>query len=180
MPRFLACALAALGIVWAGSLPVGAQATGKTRVMVRVVSRDAKVVGSSIGGAQITIRDAQTGRVLAEGKQLGGTGSTDRIMRQPRLRDAVVYGTEDAASFTAELELSRPTEVEIEARGPLAIPHAIQTASKRLLLVPGRDISGEGILLELHGLIVEILNREEVERLRPGESADLRARVRLM
>lgn len=175
--RALGVSLLALALF--ASLPA-AEPPAKTRITVRVVSRDAKVIGTGVGGVLVTLRDAETGAVLAEGKQLGGTGSTDRIMRQPHTRDALVYGSEDAAGFTAELVLRRPTTVEIVARGPLGIPHAIQTASKRLLLVPGRHIEGEGILLELHGFIVEIVNRKQVEAMHPGESVELRARVRLM
>ena len=40
-----------------------------TRVMVRAVARDAKIIGSGVGGALIRIVNAATGEVLAEGKQ---------------------------------------------------------------------------------------------------------------
>ena len=57
-----------------------------TKVLVRVVSKDAKVIGSGVGGASVRIVNARTGETLAQGKQEGGTGDTDRIMEQPRRR----------------------------------------------------------------------------------------------
>ncbi|HXG59306.1 MAG TPA: hypothetical protein VNL91_09810 [Thermoanaerobaculia bacterium] len=147
-----------------------------TRVTVRAISRDAKVIGDGVGGARITIRDAATGRVLASGVQRGNTGDTKRIMQEPRTRDAVVYGTEGAAAFHASLDLDRPTNVEIVAEGPLGFPQAMQRASKRMLLVPGQHIEGEGILLEIHGLIVEITAPAEAKA---GEPVAVRARVRM-
>ncbi len=80
-----------------------------TKVIVRVVSKDAKVVGSGVGGAFVRIKDVETEEILAEGKQLGGTGDTDRIMVQPRRRGEVLYGTPDAAFFQTDLLLGKPT-----------------------------------------------------------------------
>lgn len=127
-----------------------------TVVTVRAISRDAKVLGDGVGGARITIREAATGKVLASGTQTGGTGDTKRIMQEPRARGAVVYGSEGAAAYRATLDLSGPTVVEITAEGPLAYPQAMQKASKTLLLLPGRHIEGEGVLLEIAGFIVDV------------------------
>lgn len=129
-----------------------------TRITVRAVSRDAKVIGDGVGGARITIRDAATGNVLASGVQRGGSGETTRIMQEPRTRGAVVYGTENAASFRATLDLGGPTRVEIIAEGPLQYPQAMQRVSTTMLLLPGQHIEGEGILLEIPGYVVDILS----------------------
>ena len=151
-------ALAALAVVaFAASLtpsPASAQAT--TKILVRVTSHDAKVIGSGVGGARVTIRDFQTGAILAEGIQEGSTGNTSAIMVTPRERGATVYGTDGAAGYLATLELSQPTMIEITAEGPLGTPHAIQRASKTMLAVPGRDVLGEGVLIELIGFTVEL------------------------
>ena len=64
-----------------------------TTVMVRVIAHDAKIIGSGVGGARVTIRDAQTGYTLASGLQVGGTGDTRSIMITPRERGATVYAT---------------------------------------------------------------------------------------
>ena len=75
--------------------PLASYAQTPTRVMVRVASHDAKIIGSGVGGARVTIRDQRTGSVLAEGIQEGGTGNTSLIMGT-RERGASVYDTEVA------------------------------------------------------------------------------------
>jgi hypothetical protein len=128
----------------------------QTKLLVRVASHDAKLIGSGVGGARVTIRDFRTGAILADGIQEGSTGNTNAIMVTPRERGATVYGTDGAAGFLATLELSQPTMIEITAEGPLGTAHAIQRASKTMLAVPGRDVLGEGIFLELLGFTVEL------------------------
>jgi len=128
-----------------------------TTVTVRAVSRDAKILGDGVGGARITIREADTGRVLATGLQQGNTGETKRIMQEPRARNATVYATDGAAAFRATLDLAAPAKVEIIAEGPLKYPQAMQRVARTMWLVPGRDIEGEGILLEIPGFIVDVL-----------------------
>lgn len=142
-----------------GMLAMTVSAT-PTQITVRAISRDAKVIGDGVGGARITIRDVATGRVLASGVQRGGSGETKRIMQEPRTRGSVVYGTENAASFRATLDLDRPTRVEITAEGPLGYPQAMQRVSTTMLLLPGQHIEGEGVLLEIPGYIVDVLSFE--------------------
>ena len=77
--------------------------------------------------------------------------------RLSRVRGATVYNTPDAAGFLAVLNLDKPTVVEISAEGPLGSPQADQRATKTMLLVPGEDVMGEGVLLEIHGFIVKML-----------------------
>ena len=151
-----------------------------TRVIVRVVSKDAKVVGSGVGGAFIRIKNVETGEILAEGKQLGGTGNTDRIMVQPRRRGEVLYGTSDAAFFQADLLLDKPTQVEIYTEAPLGFPHNIQKGSKTLTLIPGKHILGEGVVIQLNGLIVNILNPSSKESLKKGEEVAVRVEIRML
>lgn len=152
----------------------------ETTVVVRAVANDAKVIGSGVGGARITIRDAGTGEVLARGLQEGETGSTERIMRAPRERGATVYGTEDAAKFRTTISLRRPTRVEVVAEGPLGTPHAAQRASRTMLLVPGRDVTGEGVVLELYGLTVRVERPAESVEIAAGEALSVRAHVEML
>jgi hypothetical protein len=151
-----------------------------TKVTVRVVSRDAKVIGFGVGGAFIRIKNLETGEILAQGKQEGGTGDTDRIMVKPRRREEPLYGTPDAASYQAGVLLDKPTQVEIFAEAPLAYPHALQKGSKTLTLIPGKHISGEGVIIELNGLIVNILNPSPKESLMRGKEIVVRAEVRML
>ena len=109
-----------------------------TKIIVRVVAKDSKVIGSGVGGALVRIRNLETGEILAQGKQEGGTGDTERIMVGPRRRGEIIYGTSGAAFFQAEIPLERPTQAEIYTEAPLAYPHAIQKGSKTLTLIPGK------------------------------------------
>jgi len=151
-----------------------------TKVTVRVVARDAQVIGSGVGGALVRIKNLETGEILAEGRQEGGAGSTDRIMVQPRQRGETIYGTIGTAFFEAKIPLERPTQVEIYAEAPLAYPQSIQKGSKTLILVPGKHILGDGVIIELNGLIVNILNPSPKESLRKGEGALVRAEIRML
>jgi len=151
-----------------------------TKITVRVVSRDSKVIGSGVGGAFVRIKNLETGEILAQGKQEGGTGDTDRIMVQPRRRGELLYGTPDAAFFQAEIFLDKPTQVGIYTEAPLGFPHAIQRGSKTLTLIPGKHLLGEGVIIELNGLIVNILSPSTKESLKKGERVLVRAEIRML
>ena len=88
--------------------PLAAQdTTVPTEIRVHVVSRDAKLIGTTVGGVWISIRDAASGRTLAEGLHTGGTGDTRRIMQTPRLRDSTLFTTDGAAHFSATIPLAQ-------------------------------------------------------------------------
>jgi hypothetical protein len=179
-PTILALAVTGGAMLLIGC-EAGAEAEAQavpTRVMVRVVSRDAKIIGSGVGGATVRIENVETGEVLAEGKQAGGTGDTRRIMSTPRERDMTVYGTEGAGGYLAQLSLSAPTRVRITGSGPLDYPQATQSASKTILLVPGEHVEGDGVVLELHGFIVEVQSPEAGSEI--GDRLEVTARVRMM
>ena len=151
-----------------------------TKVTVRVVARDAQVIGSGVGGALVRIKNLETGEILAEGKQEGGAGSSDRIMVQPRQRGETIYGTIGTAFFEAKIPLERPTQVEIYAEAPLAYPQSIQKGSKTLILVPGKHILGDGVIIELNGLIINILTPSPKESLKKGEGVLVRVEIRML
>lgn len=150
-----------------------------TTLVIRATSRDAKIIGTHVGGATIDVYNAGTNELLAAGRQMGGTGSTDAIIREPHARHGTVYDTADAASFLATILLDETTMVRIEAEGPFDFPEAGGKASKTLLVVPGKDVRGEGILLEVHGFIVEILDAEVRPGSETGERLWVRARLRM-
>jgi predicted alpha/beta hydrolase len=52
-----------------------------TMLTVRTRAKDAKFIGSSMGGSYITVRNAQSDELLAEGYTEGSTGNTSRIMK---------------------------------------------------------------------------------------------------
>ena len=151
-----------------------------TRVMIRVASHDAKIIGSAVGGARITVRDARTGSLLARGVQEGGSGDTRRLVIEARTRGQRVFDTEGAAGFLAELELTRPTQVRIEAEGPLGTPHASQRVSRTMLLVPGHHVLGDGVVLELYGFTVDLLEPSADLHDAAGTEIAVRARVTML
>lgn len=160
-------------------LPAPAQDAVPTQVVVRALSNDAKIIQDPVGGARITIENVETGEVLAEGRQTGDSGSTEKIMRQPHERGATIYDVPGAAKYETTVALEAPTRVRITAEGPLDYPQALQTTSKTVTLIPGEDVTGDGITLTLHGFIVEVLSPTAAD-VAPGERVPVRARVRMM
>ena len=178
--RFLVVFLVSVNIVFLSAPPSFSADKISTKIIVRVVSKDAKVIGSGVGGAFVRIRNLETGEVLAQGKQEGGTGDTDRIMVQLHKRGEPLYGTPDAAFYQTEILLDKPTQVEIYTEAPLGYPHNIRRGSKTLTLIPGKHILREGVVIELNGLIVNILSPSTEGRLKKGEEVLVRAEVRML
>lgn len=128
-----------------------------TKVIVRAKSKDAKFIGSSMGGALVIIRDKATNEILARGKTEGSTGNTNLIMNSPPERYKPV-AVDDTAKFTAEIDLEEPTFVRIEILAPFNKKQASVTASTEVWLIPGKNILGDGIILEIPGFVVDIIN----------------------
>lgn len=139
-----------------------------TSLSVMVQSRDAKFIGSGVGGTRIIVENADTGEVLAQGVTEGGTGDTDLIMRQPRDRETSLI-TPEAARFSTELDLAAPSRIRVTAYGPLAYPDSANTTSVTQWLFPGQDRDAEAsLVLEMPGLIVDPDDMPAVVRLENG------------
>lgn len=151
-----------------------------TTVLVRVVAQGAMVLGREVGGARITITDVTTGQVLATGVQQGEAGDQNQIMRTPRMMEEPIYSTRPSAALTTTLYIQQPTLVEISAEGPLAYPGAIQKTSQTLLLIPGQSLTQDGIVLHLHGYLVQIERPKPSEALIARDDVKLRASVRTL
>ena len=124
-----------------------------TSITLRVRAHDAKFIGSHVGEMNVVIDDADTGAWLASGRIAGGTGDTERLMQTPATRNMPLANAESAA-YTATLKLERPTRIRIRATGPLGQPDAVQELSVTAWVVPGGNIDGDGLVLNLPGLIV--------------------------
>ena len=128
-----------------------------TEIEVRVLSKGAKFVGTSMGGVLVTLRDAQTQELLASGVAQGSTGDTERIMKAPQPHHAPV-STPDAAVFRATLDLGAPRLVEVAASGPLGQRQAANRVTSTMWVVPGKHVKGgDGWRLELPGFAVDVL-----------------------
>ena len=131
-----------------------------TQVDVRVIAKDGKYLGDDIGGALVTIHDAQTGELLARGTTSGGSGQQNLMDICVTRSD--VLPVDEASVFTASLDLDEPRLIRVTAYGPLAAQQSANTVSLTQWIYPGKNISGGakggGFLLEIPGLVVQILN----------------------
>lgn len=128
----------------------------ETKIVIRAKARDAKFIGSSLGGAYVIIRNKVNQQILAEGKTTGSTGNTDLIMKNPRMRSSSIADAQ-TAGFLAKIDIEEPTFVSIEVVSPFNHRQAQAKVSTELWLIPGRDILGDGIILEIPGFIIDIL-----------------------
>jgi hypothetical protein len=93
-----------------------------------------------------------------------------------RRRGEAIPTSQGASLYTANLELSEPRLIEVTAFGPLAAPGSANTVSATQWIVPGRNIDqGDGFLLELPGLVVQIL--DPPTHYMPEQLSELRIRV---
>ncbi|MGG7438332.1 hypothetical protein [Chryseobacterium arthrosphaerae] len=136
-----------------GNLMVSAT---ETKVMIRAKARDAKFIGTSLGGAHIIVRNKLNGKILAEGNTTGSTGNTDLIMKTPKIRGNSI-ADEQTGGFIANIDIDEPTFVTVEVISPLNSRQAQATVTTELWLIPGKDILGEGLILEIPGYIIDIL-----------------------
>jgi hypothetical protein len=153
-----------------------------TEIVVRVMAKDGKFVGTSMGGAQIVLRDADSGEILAQGLTSGGTGSTPKIMTIPHTgREAL--SDPDAAKYAVTLDLQRPTRIMVTATGPMNPKEAAMTVSSTQWVVPGKSLNGgDGWVLELRGFAVSLISAPpaEVSIGEAGQKIPLKAKVTLM
>ena len=163
-----------------------------TTITVRVIARGGKFLGDDIGGAEITIRDARSGALLASGRTHGGSGPaalmTTALTRNQPIPVADPPGN-NACRFDATLALETPRLVEISAYGPLAAPQSANRVSATTWIYPGRNISAgagereDGFLLEIPGLMVQVLNPPAhylPSRPNPADGIPIRANVTMM
>lgn len=128
----------------------------ETKVMIRAKAKDAKFIGSSLGGAHVIVRKKLNQKILAEGNTTGSTGNTDLIMKTPKVRGNSI--TDDqTGGFVATIDIDEPTFVTVEVISPLNSRQAQAMVSTELWLIPGKNILGEGIILEIPGYIIDIL-----------------------
>ncbi|MFT4668425.1 MAG: hypothetical protein ACI8YQ_001562 [Polaribacter sp.] len=128
----------------------------ETKIIVRAKAKDAKFIGSSLGGAYVIIKNKMTDEILAKGKTEGSTGNTDLIMKSPKER-GVSISDENTAKFMASIDIDEPIFISIEVYSPINNKQARVNASTELWLIPGKHILGDGIIIEIPGFIIDIL-----------------------
>ncbi len=151
----------------------------ETEVMIRAQSKDAKFIGTSLGGARIIVKDESTGKILAQGVTQGSTGDTEIIMNSPLIRGKRL-SDENTAGFLARLDIQEPVFVTIEALGPVSKKQAAVKTSTQQWIIPGKHIRGEGIILEIPGFVVDILSPQTHESIGANTDIEITANVVMM
>lgn len=127
-----------------------------TKLVIRVKAKDAKFIGTGIGGALVVIRDHLTGALLAHGNTHGASGSTEVIMKTPLVRGKSQVDAQTAL-YEATLDINDPLLVDIEVLAPVNRRNAAVKGTTQLWLIPGKHIAGDGVIIELSGYILDIL-----------------------
>tara|TARA_R110002050_G_scaffold71891_3_gene154699 strand:- start:86257 stop:87009 length:753 start_codon:yes stop_codon:yes gene_type:complete len=141
--------LSAIGI----TLSANSFAT-ETQVMIRAKAVDAKYIGTSVGGVKVVVEDAETGEILDQGWIKGDTGSTNTLIKDPISRGQVLTD-ETTAGFLAKVDITSPRLLRFKLIGPYAFRQSLQEATVTSWVIPGKDILGDGITLNIPGFIVD-------------------------
>lgn len=126
----------------------------ETQIMVRALAVDAKFIGSSVGGVKAIIEDAETGEILDQGWIKGDTGSTATIIKEPIHRGQQL-ADDKTAGFLAKVDISSPRLLRFKLIGPYGFRQALQESTTTSWVIPGKDILGDGITLDMSGFIVD-------------------------
>jgi len=132
---------------------VGAAHAEPTEIVVRVLAKDAKFVGTETGGVQVTLRDADTDEVLSQGMTAGTTGNTPKIMTNGRARRDTL-SDEGSARYSAILDIHRPRRVTATITDLRLPKDAAITVSSTQWILPGKSVGGDGWVLELPGFAI--------------------------
>jgi hypothetical protein len=148
--------------------------TASTSITVRVQAKGGKFLADDIGGSEVTIRDAQTGELLASGLALGtDSGNLSTTYTPNASLSAIVtppvppatqptliqWLSPDAGTsgLTVSLPISRPTLLAISAFGPMGGLQSAHRATATQWIVPGQTLNqGPGFVVELPGLLVQV------------------------
>jgi len=143
-----------------------------TSVLIRVQALGGKFLGPDIGYSLVTIRDAVTGEVLAQGVASGDSGvlTTNTAPSAPpagATTNTVITGmsfqwlSPDAgtAGFRTTLDLDVPLLVDISAAALInGLPSSEHVTSARMWLTPGVNFTADpGLVLVMPGLNVQFL-----------------------
>lgn len=141
-----------------------------TKILVRVQALGGKFLGDDIGGAVITIRDVQSGELLASGPTRGDSGNLSAkysagaslcTLVTPTAKGPMVQWLSPdkaTAHFTAVLQLERPRLLEVSAFGPLGGLQSAHRVAVTEWFVPGQSVNGPpGLVLVIPGLLVQVM-----------------------
>lgn len=160
-----------------------------TQLQVWVQARGGKFLGDDIGGAWVTVRDSQTGELLADGATSGDSGqlvpdyvpgASQRPIITPGSAPTISWLVPQSttASFRVELRLRHPTMLEIAVFGALG---GLQTAHRAVATqwaLPGDQLT---VSIEISGLILQVMEPvTHLELPSVGLPVSLQAKVAMM
>ncbi len=151
-----------------------------TKLVVRVKGKDAKFIGTNIGGALVTVRNNQTGELLASGYTEGGSGNTKLLMETAHKRGDRL--TDDkTAKFETLVDIKEPVLADVQVKAPAHLRNAAFNGSVQVWLIPGKDIDGEGLVIELPGFILDVLSPglHQILPFAEGKHTELNLRISL-
>ncbi len=172
-----------------------------TNVLVRVQAKGGKFLGPDAGYSRVTLRDAVSGTVLAQGLAQGDSGQLSGGFTPAATRQAIVtaeFGTQTllwlsatpeppqsppthttSAGLVAQLELDAPTLVEFTAEALAnGVPNG-HAVTQTMWVAPGADLRREpGVVLVMPGVNVQILTPSLTTP--AGESLSVTAWVAMM
>jgi hypothetical protein len=155
-------------ILLSGMLVYNVSNATQTKMIIRAQSKDAKFIGTSMGGAMVIVKDSETGKVIAQGLTAGSTGNTKQIMVEPHSRSSRLTDN-STAYFEAVLNIEEPKLLTIEIEAPYARKPDMIKSSTQVWIIPGKDILGDGIIVEIPGFSVDIISPEKHSELKLGK-----------
>ena len=161
-------------VVLTGILSFGISEAVMTKLVVRAKSKDAKFIGTKMG-AKIVITDTATGKVLVEGFASGGTGNTQKIMIEPKTRFGQI--AEGAAKFETAIDIDEPTLITVDVEAPYTYKENTTKHSTQIWLIPGRDIVGEGVIIEIPGFSVDAVAPGKIKLVKGEAVIQVQARI---
>ncbi|HTG57091.1 MAG TPA: hypothetical protein VL943_12520, partial [Niabella sp.] len=90
-----------------------------TKIVIRVKAKDAKFIGTGIGGAAVILRDNLSGSILSRGVTAGGSGDT-KIIMQTALARYQSQTDSTTAKYVAVVDIDEPALVDVEVQAPLS------------------------------------------------------------
>ncbi len=166
-----------VAVLFAGILSFGIAEALPTKLVVRAKSKDAKFVGTSMGGAHIVVKDSETGKILAEGLTAGGTGNTQKIMVAPHVRFGRLADS-STAKFETVIEIDEPRLVTIGVEAPYGFKPDTVKISTQIWLIPGKHMTGDGVVVEVPGFSIYTQIAKEVKL--AGTKADIPIQARIV
>jgi hypothetical protein len=152
----------------------------RTKVEVRVIAAGGKFLGNDIGGAEVVVRDALTGALLASGRVAGGSGNVDEIMGEP-LTWGEPVPIDQSSVFAFEVDLAQPRLLDVAATGPLGSLQSARRVTLQQWVAPGMDLTGDqGVQVVIPGQLVEILSPPTHTSLKTPGDVTITANVAMM